>query len=130
MKVLLDLFIVFQVKMSETAPGGSGGGSNDGDSVGLTDQDLEIEEIRSGDTANENVPRYKIGEATQNLDIRDSVAYSFNYFNHTYIDGVPHAICRTCEEEEKSSRSHKTKRVKKSKVLKTVGGSTRGKHYI
>ena len=89
MKVLLDLFIVFQVKMSKTAPGGSGGGSNDGDSVGLTDQDLEIEEIRSGDTATENVPRYKIGEATQNLDIRDSVAYSFNYFNHTYIDGVP-----------------------------------------
>ena len=88
------------------------------------DVNVEIVEIN---------PKYKIGEPSEDLDIRSSVAYSYNYFTPMEINGVPHALCRLCEEEEKNTRNQtrvKPKGLKKSKHLKTVGGSTKGKSEL
>ena len=71
---------------------------------------------------------YGIGEPDKELDLNESVCYSHHYFVRTEIDGVPHAICRSCklEEEKANGRPKKAPRVKKKAVLKITGGSTKG----
>jgi len=112
---------VFHRKMSDPIPGGSQGTSGDTDSQ--TDV-IDLEAVAPGNAA-DNSP-YQIGEATKNYDIRDSVAYSHNWFIQTEVEGLSHALCRLCEAEENSSVRTKPKRVKKTKLLKTTDGSTRG----
>ena len=118
--------------MSESSPrpGGSGGASGDADSQL---DEIQVEDPRPGPAATATPPpppQYEIGQASQNINARDSVAYSHNWFSSTEIEGVPYAVCRTCEAEESRSDgtsgtgSRKVK--KKSKLLKTVGGSTKG----
>ena len=107
--------------MSEPSPGGSQGTSEDTDSP--TDV-IELEALAPGNAAADTP--YKIGEAAKDYDIRDSVAYSHNWFIRTEVDGMSHGLCRLCEAEENSSVRTKPKRVKKTKLLKTTDGSTRG----
>jgi len=109
----------------------SGQEGSSGDAIQIqTDRDSDSEdavileeEIRG---PIENLP--KIGEPSKNYDVRDSVCYSHNWFYQKTVDGVPYAVCRLCEKEESGSeqKSGTRKRVKKSKMLKTAGGSTKG----
>ena len=115
--------------MSESSPrpGGSGGASGDADSQL---DEIQVEDPRPGPAATPPPPQYEIGQASQNINARDSVAYSHNWFSSTEIEGVPYAVCHTCEAEESrsdgTSRTGSRKVKKKSKLLKTVGGSTKG----
>ena len=120
---------------SSQGPGPSVSGAGD---VGETDRGPDdIHEPTPAPNADNNGagqqsnPKYKIGEPSEGFDVRSSVAYSHNYFTPTEIEGVPYALCRLCDEEENSTKNRTgvkpNKRVKKSKLLKTVGGSTRGK---
>ena len=68
----------------------------------------------------------EIGEPDKNIDPNESVCYTCNWFIRTEIEGIPHAICRTCQHEEESAVRAKKPRRKKQSVLKTTGGSTKG----
>ena len=73
----------------------------------------------------------KIGEPSKDFRIRDSVAYSHNYFEPKDVDGEAHAICLMCQEEEEQAKVAgkslpKFKR-KKKMLLKTADGSTKRK---
>ena len=46
----------------------------------------------------------KIGEPSKDFRIRDSVAYSHNYFEPKDVNGEAHAICLMCQEEEEQAK--------------------------
>ena len=113
-----------------SAPGHDSGqeGTSGDASRNQTDRGSEDEVIMEEEALgpDENIP--KIGEPSEDYDVRDSVCYSHNWYYQKTVDGVPYAVCRLCEKEETSSKqkSGNKKRVKKSKMLKTSGGSTKG----
>ena len=70
-------------------------------------------------------------DTAKDFRIRDSVAYSHNYFEPKDVDGEAHAICLMCQEEEEQAKiagksPPKFKR-KKKMLLKTPDGSTKRK---
>ena len=86
----------------------------------------------SGDKA--NVAAQKIGEPSLNFSIRDSVAYSHNYFEAKEVNDESYALCLLCDEEEKKAEvSGKTltkSKGKKKKLLKTSDGTTKRKFSV
>ena len=84
-----------------------------------------------GEGDNADVAPRKIGKPSPDFSIRESVAYSHNYFEAKEVYGESYALCLLCDREEKQAESSgKTpkKQSRKKKQLKTSDDTTKRKY--